>query len=130
MKKNKTIIQLIDRANNRNDGYAKLSRQGEIVYEVVAERKSFKPSQIVDLGHVKLERIIKVFRLYHYETLICHVELDTTVRDQPVLNREIVKIYGESKSDADAINTMLDYLGFKGETYTFRPVNGGFQKIS
>ena len=35
-------------------------------------------------------------------------------------------IYGESKSDSDAINAMLQHFGIEDVKTTFRPVNGGF----
>jgi hypothetical protein len=58
--------------------------------------------------------------LYHYGTLTAEVWL----ADTP----QVLHVYGQSRSDADSVNTFLDYFGIK-ERYTYRPVNGGFQEV-
>lgn len=53
-------------------------------------------------------------RLYHYGTLILHVE-----------NGELVQVGGWSVSDRDAINTALDYLKISS-TYVRHSRNGNY----
>lgn len=57
--------------------------------------------------------------LYHYGTKTCEVWL----ADTP----QVLHVYGESRSDADSVNTFLNYFNI-AERYTYKPVNGGFQE--
>lgn len=40
----------------------------------------------------------------------------------------VISIYGESRSDADSVNTFLAWFNVT-ERYTFKPANGGFQQV-
>jgi hypothetical protein len=39
---------------------------------------------------------------------------------------DVKYVYGESRSDADAINAVLEYFGIRRYKASYRPVNGGF----
>lgn len=58
--------------------------------------------------------------LYHYETMTAQVWLA-----EPA---QALYVYGESRSDADSVNTFLYYFGIEKQ-YTYRPVNGGFMEV-
>lgn len=60
-------------------------------------------------------------QLYHYGTLTAEV----WIASEPAL----IHAYGESRSDADSVNTFLDYFRI-GKRYTYKPVNGGFQEVA
>lgn len=63
-----------------------------------------------------------LYKLYHYGTLTANVVVNND--GTPVARY----VYGESRSDADSVNTFLDYFGIDTQ-YTYRPVNGGFMEV-
>lgn len=65
----------------------------------------------------RVENDGKHVELYHYETLTAKVDIE---------NKKIVSVYGESRSDADSVETFLHELGIENVYFGFRPVNGGF----
>lgn len=65
----------------------------------------------------RVENDGKHVELYHYETLTAKVDIE---------NKKIVSVYGESRSDADSVETFLHELGVENVYFGFRPVNGGF----
>lgn len=89
-----TVEMLIDRAKRK--GEAMLRREGHEVYRVVSQ----------DGG--------RMVKLYHYGTLILHVE-----------DRELVNVGGWSVSDRDAINTALGHLNVS-RAYVRHSRNGNF----
>lgn len=74
---------------------------------------------IATSGHWQVELVNGVYKFYHWDTLIL------TINNNGGFN----VVYGESKSDADGINAMLELFGYDNR-YTFRPVNGGFMRVS
>lgn len=71
-----------------------------------------------DLQEVyRVENDGKHVELYHYETLTAKVDIE---------KKQIVSIYGESRSDADSVETFLDTVGIKNVAIGYKPVNGGF----
>ena len=105
MKIIKTVEKLIERAERKgvatlnkkvNEGYYSCSPVTKEVYRV--------------------EKDGTIFTLYHYGTETCQVDTAT---------KEILRVYGESVSDADSIFTFLHYFGIV-LTFGYKPVNGGF----
>lgn len=99
--------QAIARAHKSQDGFgsAEHTRMGTEVYSVTA----------------LLRDGIDLYTLRHYGTVIAQVSI------QPLqTSYRLVKVYGESRSDADAINTFIAEFSIK-DRYTFKPKNGGFQ---
>lgn len=78
-----------------------------------------------DLGYKKEEIKIGTYCIYHWGTLILEIEEHGNIIQG--YRYHINKVYGQSVSDARAINAILDYFGIGGTRYTFKPVNGGFQ---
>lgn len=104
MKYIKTIADLMERAEKK--GYAvKRARQ----------RGYWGTGDLEEVYRVENDG--KTVSLFHYGTLTASVDLESL---------ELLKIYGESRSDADSVNTFLSWLGFEGFPFGFRPVNGGF----
>jgi len=82
----------------------------------------------IDLGYKKIERKQAFYRIYHWGKLI--LEIEERQKDIGYGHTYHVDyIYGESVSDARAINALLDYFGIGSKRYTFKPVNGGFQEV-
>lgn len=124
MKTITTILSLLEKAKAK----AEKSAEGT-GYAVVNRRERYYNwgggVTVGDLKEVYRVEYIKgglagdTVNLHHYETHTAEVWL----ADTP----QVLHVYGESRSDADSINTLLHELGAK-ERYTFRPVNGGFQE--
>lgn len=117
MKRIKAVASLIEKARERmlanpegNHGWAVLKRDGVEVYEVFAE--------VADTER----EFALVYSLFHYGTLTARIETDLTKGDAAP---ELVYNYGESRSDADSVNTFCDELGVLNR-FGFRPVNGGW----
>jgi len=66
----------------------------------------------------------RTLKVWHHETLIAEF-------NEKPFNRGwyLADFYGESKSDADALNAMCAFLGEENYSFTFRPVNGGFMRV-
>jgi len=110
----KTLESMIETAEKRG-----VSRRGnwEVSY---TEYKN----QYVNGKYYKL---LGYYRIYHWGTLI--LEIDMKQYDYhyaPIYTAPYV--YGQSVSDARGINAVLTYFGI-GTRYTYKPVNGGFQKV-
>ena len=69
-------------------------------------------------GNWKVEFDGGVYSYFHYGKKILEVSGFGKVFD----------FYGQSRSDADAINAMCYYHG-ACERFTFKPVNGGFMQV-
>lgn len=86
------IEKMFDKVNPyKNGGYDEITvnRQGNEVYKLV---------QSLNNGNE--------FKLFHYGTLTLHY-----------VNGEIVYYYGESTSDRDSLNTLLDCLHYNHREY-------------
>lgn len=84
--------------------------------ELLVGRSTIKG--IAKSGNWKVEYENGVYSVYHWDTLVLRINS---------MGYDVV--YGESKSDADGINAMLDWFGHS-DRYTYRPVNGGFMQVS
>ena len=109
-----TLESMVDTAENKGN-----SKRGpwEVVYTrdvPLNEELSYKP----------YPKAIEGYKFYHYGTLILTIDRFGNLFEGYETEYEI--IYGESKSDSDAINAMLEYFGIDDVRTTFRPVNGGF----
>lgn len=106
----KTVRTLIERAERK--GTAVIRKRGEYGMGYLYN------SGVSDLQEVyRVENDGKHVELYHYETLTAKVDIE---------NNKIVSVYGESRSDADSVETFLHELGVENVYFGFRPVNGGF----
>lgn len=100
----------------------------------VSKRKSWEVSYTVmpiggydDLGFKKVEKKEGLWTVYHYGTII--LQIRQTGNLYTGHNYTVDYVYGISKSDADAINALLEYFGIYSKQYTYKPVNGGFQEV-
>lgn len=59
----------------------------------------------------------------HYGTGICHIILNKTTGEN-----KLHMWYGESNSDRDALNGLMEYYNLP-HRFVHRPVNGGFQMV-
>lgn len=95
MRKIKTVANLIEKAKNK--GFARING------------KYYDGGQKMEKYAVTIENGILELRHWGTTTL----ELD-------IYENRINYYYGESKSDADSINTVLDYFSIKGKA-SYRP---------
>ena len=102
MKKIKTVINLIEKAEEK--GFAKINGR------YYGGQKMEKYAVAIENG---------ILQLRHWETVT--LELD-------IYDKKISYYYGESKSDADSINTVLDYFNIKGQA-SYRPSINKFSVI-
>lgn len=104
MRRIKSIEKLYHRAINSYDEYARITgRKGG-------------QGPIVD----------KYELFFHYDHLVlAHYETITLIIDD---RNRLAYWYGESQSDANSMNTILDILNIPGN-FVYRPVNGGFNYI-
>lgn len=114
MKRIQAVVNLIEKAKRKqlwnNEGEAVLNRNGREVYAVRA--------YIVDTP----KEYGLGYELFHYGTLTARITEDLTdSRAEP----RLVYNYGESRSDADSVNTFCDELGVPNR-FGYRPVNGGW----
>lgn len=94
-----------DNNGNKGTGIAVTKRNGREVYRVQFEKGGLAGDTAV---------------LYHYGTPTAEVWLSDTP--------QLLDVYGESRSDADSVNTFLAQLGID-KRYTYKPVNGGFMEV-
>lgn len=99
MKIIKTVDTLIERAERNGESHA--SRNGVQVY--ATEANNMRGG---------------MFRLFHYGT-------ETVILKHTDSHAVLVGVYGESVSDAESLNTVMNYYGIPVQ-FGFRPVNGGF----
>jgi hypothetical protein len=107
-KQHKTLEALARRAMDTMDKRYSIKRDGVEVW--AAEWKS--------------DGIRRGLNIWHYGTLIAHF---AGTESSYVV--QLLYVYGESRSDADAINALCELIGEK-RRFTFKPVNGGFQEVT
>ena len=104
-KRIKTIETLVERAQRRGTAVqSKRIEDGMYTYSMVTKE--------VYRVEITEERA----QLFHYGTLTAEIDL---------LANKVVKVYGQSLSDADSVATFLNIFGFNVD-FGYRPVNGGF----
>ena len=94
MKKIKTVTNLIEKAENK--GFARINGK------YYGGQKMEKYAVSIENGKLELR---------HWETVTLELDL---------IENKITSHYGESKSDADSINTVLDYFNIKAKA-SYRP---------
>ena len=94
MRKIKTITNLIEKAEEK--GFARINGK------YYGGRKMEKYAVSIENGKLELR---------HWETTTLELDL---------VDKKITSYYGESKSDADSINTVLDYFNIEGKA-SYRP---------
>lgn len=99
MRKIKTVTNLIEKAQEK--GFAKINGK------YYGREKMEKYAVTIEDGKLELR---------HWETVTLELDLS---------KKKIEYYYGESKSDADSINTVLDHFGIDGKA-TYRPSIGKF----
>ena len=102
MRRIKTVSNLIEKAENK--GFAKINGK------YYGGQKMEKYAISIEDGKLELR---------HWETTTLELDLD---------NKKISYYYGESKSDADSINTVLDYFNIEGKA-SYRPSINKFSII-
>lgn len=120
-----TVLNLIEKAQER----ANKSPEGTGFAATNRRERYYNWGGGVTVGDLKEVYRVDVLKdgmsgdtvqLYHYGTLTAEV----WIASEPVL----IYTYGESKSDADSVNTFLNH--FRIDTrYTYKPVNGGFMEV-
>ena len=94
MRKIKTVTNLIEKAENK--GFARINGK------YYGGEKMEKYAISIENGKLELR---------HWETVTLELDL---------VDKKITNYYGESKSDADSINTVLDYFNIEGQA-SYRP---------
>lgn len=94
MRKIKTVTNLIEKAQEK--GFARINGK------YYGGQKMEKYAISIENGTLELR---------HWETTTLELDLS---------DKKIAYYYGESKSDADSINTVLDYFNIKGKA-SYRP---------
>lgn len=119
------IVTLIERAKARAEksedwtGYAVQNRR-ERHYNWGGPDFVGDMKEVYRVEYIKGNMTGDVVNLFHYETHTAEVWVASDAVE--------MHVYGESRSDADSINTFFEYFGI-AKRYTFRPVNGGFQEV-
>lgn len=72
----------------------------------------------------KSDGIRRGLNVWHYGTLVAHFG---STEDSYVV--KLLYVYGESRSDADAINALCAMIGDE-RRFTYKPVNGGFMEVT
>lgn len=119
MKTIETVLCLIDSAKERatSDNLVGVAKDNRTYYYGNGGSERVEVYRVeYDMTNVACDAV----RLYHYETLMAEVELWSH-------GAELRHVYGESRSDADSVNTFLAEFGI-AERYTFKPASGGFQE--
>lgn len=112
MKYIQTIATLIERASR--NGAAKISRRSEYG---MGWFYSNEKAPLQEVYRVEFDKNTDQWKLFHYETLTAWVDLK---------ENKILTIYGESRSDADSLETFFHELGMDNLSFGYRPSNGGF----
>ena len=99
MRKIKTVTNLIEKAQGK--GFARINGK------YYGGEKMEKYAVTIENGKLELR---------HWETVTLELDL---------VDNKITSYYGESKSDADSINTVLDHFNVEGKA-TYRPSIGKF----
>lgn len=115
----KTLESMVEVAQNNGE-----SKRG--AWHVTVERVS--AGSTYDFGYKKEEVVHNFLNVYHYGTKILTLGWEQAGW-RNVSDVVVTHVYGISRSDADAINSVLEYFGVRGERYTYRPVNGGFMRV-
>lgn len=118
MAQHKTLESMIETAQNRGTSTRK---SWTVDFEVTGTGIMY------DLGYKKEEQRIETYTIIHYGTPILVIKRVGSLMKG--YKQDIHYTYGESKSDADAINAVLQYFGINSKRFTFKPVNGGFQEV-
>ena len=104
MKKIQLIVDLLERAEKKGAAVKRARQRGY-----------WGTGDLVEVYRVENDG--RAVSLFHYGTLTAKVDLESM---------QLVSVYGESRSDADSINTFLSWLGLEYFEFGFKPVNGGF----
>lgn len=72
----------------------------------------------------KSEGMRRGLNIWHYGTLVANFG---GTEDSYIV--QLKYVYGESRSDADAINALCQMIGDK-RRFTYKPVNGGFMEVT
>lgn len=102
MKEIKTIVDLVERAGNNKSGFAR-----------VRARMNYGWGQTGNLEEkysIRFSEDERFVTLKHWGTVTLVLDLE---------DRRIVQIYGESNSDRDSINTLLNLYGFPFHTHYY-----------
>lgn len=124
-KRHKTLETLIERATRK--GEAQTDKWHVMVQRDATGNFTENGNEIINCTYI----------VRHYGTPVLHIVQRRVssglapsagghdlVHSAPVLGNW----YGESRSDADALNTVCALFGMP-DRFTFRPVNGGFKKV-
>lgn len=114
-RRHKTLENMVEVAQNNGESV----RKG---WTVTMNRTG--NGELIDLGYKKVEKVTDKFTFIHWGTPILEIKRTGHLLRGYETTYKI--IYGESKSDSDAINAMLQHFGIDDVKTTFRPVNGGF----
>lgn len=117
----KTLELLLERAERSKQGK---STNGKWSVEVEREDKG------MDDKHRRLALVTYTFK--HYGTIVLQLQHTVSFDSGYYVGQssipKVLQVYGESRSDADAISAMCLHFGLI-DRYTFRPVNGGFMRV-
>ncbi len=123
----KTLQTLLERAERKGEAVKRV-REASVIGSGYGWGYNPKDSDMIEqwkivvtnsMGHVALQ--VTQYTIYHYGTEIARISDRNGYW-------ELHYYYGESKSDADALNGFCSYFGIP-KRFTYRPVNGGFQEI-
>ena len=114
-RQHKTLENMVEVARNNGES----NRKG---WTVTMVRTSL--NEMIDLGYKKVEKVKDIYTFIHWSTPILEITQIGNLSSGYKTSYEI--LYGESFSDSNAINAMLQHYGITEVKTTFRPVNGGF----
>ena len=121
MRRHKTLEKMVEVARNNGESTRKgwtVTMERDSIY---THENGYKQATFDKQGR---ELVKDVYTFIHWGTPILQIKQEGNLLSGYKLSHKI--LHGESVSDSQAINAMLQYFGIDDVKTTFRPVNGGF----
>ena len=112
----KTIVQLIERAERQTENFI----IGEAVIKKRHDYNGNKFLEPKECYRVEVDSANNIYTLYHWKTKTAQVYKGKNIT-------KVLYTYGQSRSDADSVNTFLNYLGANFTPFSYSDKNGFYQ---
>jgi hypothetical protein len=114
----KTLQQLLERAEKKGSAIKRV-REGAIMGNSYGNSEWVKTTPMTNQWEVKRYVLsLDTVEVYHYGTLIFKAE--------DFGYWKMVYWYGQSNSDRDALNGLVDYFNIRGYSFRYRPSKDNF----
>lgn len=129
MRLTKTLQTLIERAERKGQAVKRV-REGSVMGGYCYDAEYIKSTPMIDQWRVTITNTeqdgmrFKNVIVDHYGTEICHIVINHTTGE-----RKLHNWYGQSNTDRDALNGLMDYYGLS-HGFRYRPSTDKFELVS